>query len=84
MKLLYIDSIVIFIQRDRHIYIYVSSIKMMNESIYIYIYNIIHIYSGITSGRVLNGELFIYIYSVGLHWSTAVGRVLDLVGAFTR
>ena len=24
-----------------------------------------------------------YIYSVGLHWSTAVGRVLDLVGAVT-
>ena len=23
------------------------------------------------------------IYSVSLHWSTAVGRVLDLVGAFT-
>ena len=29
--------------------------------------------------------LFIYLFtaSVGLHWSTAVGRVLNLVGAFT-
>ena len=28
----------------------------------------------------INIYIYIYIYSVGLHWSTAVGRVPDLVG----
>ena len=28
--------------------------------------------------------IYIYIYNVSLPWSTAVGGVLDLVGAFTR
>ena len=31
----------------------------------------------------LHVYIYIYVYNVSLPWSTTVGRVLDLVGAFT-